>query len=326
MSEKTKQKQIKLPIVFMGTSELSEVILASLIENGYNIVGVFTKPDKKIGRKQEVTAPLVKKLAENHKIPVFQPAKFNFEATEELKKLKPDLVVVAAYGKIIPKAALEIPGFGFINVHVSLLPKYRGPSPIQNALLDGETKTGVTVMLMDEGIDTGDILGQETTEIAPDDNTEKLTEKLSKAGANFLLEIIPLWIERKIEPQKQDFAKATFCQLIEREDGHIYWNNSAEEIYNRYRALTPWPGIFSYWKNESDSNIIRLKLISIGFQKMNPIGKHAEGEVFEIGDDVGVQTSKGVVILKEIQKEGKKTMTAKEFINGCPTLIGSILE
>ena len=325
MPAKPNQKQIKLPIVFMGTSELSEVILKALIENKYNIVGVFTKPDKKIGRAQEITAPLVKKLAESHKIPVFQPKKFDFEAVESFKKLKPDLVIVAAYGKIIPKAALEIPGFGFINIHVSLLPKYRGPSPIQNAILNGEKQTGITIMLMDEGVDTGDILKQKIVKIAQGDNTETLTKKLSDVGANFLLEIIPLLIEQKIEPQKQDFSKATFCQLIEREDGHIYWNNSAESIFNRYRALTPWPGIFSYWKN--DSNIVRLKLISISFQKMNPVGKHyKEGEVFEIGDDIGVQTSQGVVILKEIQKESKKTVLAKEFINGYPNLINSILE
>jgi methionyl-tRNA formyltransferase len=324
MLTKSNQKQIKLPIVFMGTSELSEVILSALIENNYNIVGVFTKPDKKIGREQEITAPLVKKLAESHKIPVFQPKKFDFEAVEVLKKLKPDLVIVAAYGKIIPKAALEIPGFGFINVHVSLLPKYRGPSPIQNALLNGETQTGITIMLMDEGVDTGDILGQKIVEIAPSDNTETLTKKLSDTSAGFLLKIIPLLIERGLEPQKQDFSQASFCQLIEREDGHIYWSENAESIYNRYRALNPWPGIFSYWKN--DSGIARLKLISISFQKINPTGKHEEGEVFEIGDDIGVQTSEGVVILKEIQKEGKKTMSAKEFINGYPNLIGTILE
>lgn len=324
MAKKTNEKQIKLPVVFMGTSELSEAILSALIENNYNIVGVFTKPDKKIGREQEITPPLVKKLAESHKIPVFQPKKFDFAAVEELKKLKPDLVIVAAYGKIIPKAALKIPGFGFLNVHVSLLPKYRGPSPIQNALLNGETQTGITIMLMDEGVDTGDILGQKIIQIAQDDNAKTLTKKLSENGALFLLKIIPLLVEQKIEPQKQDFSQATFCQLIEREDGHIYWHNGAESIYNRYRALTPWPGIFSYWKD--DSSIVRLKFISISFQKMSPVGKHQEGEVFEIGNDIGVQAFEGVIILKEIQKEGKKIMPAKEFINGHPNLIGSVLE
>lgn len=316
-------KNIKLRVVFMGTSDLSEAILKALIENEYNLVGVFTKPDKKVGRKQEITAPLVKKLAEEKNIPVFQPMKFNAEAVENLKSLKPDLVIVAAYGKIIPLAAFETPGFGCINVHVSLLPKYRGPSPIQNALLQGETETGITIMLMDEGVDTGDIIKQEKVSILPDDNSQTLTEKLSKKGAELLLKTIPLWIEQKIEPIPQDSEKATFCELIEREDGRIYWTVPATEIYNRFRALTPWPGIFTYY--ESGSGLTRLKLISIKLQKTNPLEKHKEGEVFELGDDIGVQTSEGVIILKEIQKEGKKAIDAKSFINGQPDFIGKIL-
>src|SRR6266702_4015926 len=174
---KMNTKNIKLRVVFMGTSELSQTILQALIDSEYNLVGVFTKPDTKVGRKQEIVSPLVKQLAEKNNIPVFQPVKFKDEAIEALKTLKPDLVIVAAYGKIIPKAALEIPGFGCINVHVSLLPKYRGPSPVQNALLSGEKETGVTIMLMDQGVDTGDILAQEKIAIAQDDNTEILMEK-----------------------------------------------------------------------------------------------------------------------------------------------------
>jgi methionyl-tRNA formyltransferase len=308
----------------MGTSDLSQTILDALIKDAYNIVGVFTKPDTKIGRKQELTSPLVKQLAEKNNIPVFQPAKFNAEAVEKLKELKPDLVVVAAYGKIIPKSALEIPGFGCINVHVSLLPKYRGPSPIQNALLRGEKETGVTIMLMDEGIDTGDILAQEKIVIGQNDTTGILMEKLSVIGAKLLSKTIPLWVERKIEAKPQDHDQASLCQLIERADGKIYWTDSAEDIHNRYRALTPWPGIFTYWNNSSE--IIRLKLISIGLQKINPIEKRKAGEVFELGSDIGIQTGEGVIIIKEIQREGKKTVTAKEFVNGYPNFIGSILQ
>lgn len=308
----------------MGTSDLSEVILGSLIDGEYNVVGVFTKPDMKVGRKQEITEPLVKKLATEKKIPVFQPLRFNAEAVEEFKKLKPDLVIVAAYGKIIPKAALAIPGFGCINVHVSLLPKYRGPSPIQNALFNGEKETGVTIMLMDEGVDTGDILVQEKTVIAPNDTTETLMQKLSVSGAALLLKTIPLWIERKIEAKAQDHTQASQCQLIEREDGKIFWTEDAETIYNKYRALTPWPGIFTHWKN--DSEIIRLKLITIGLQKINPIEKHQIGEIFQLGDDIGIQTNAGIIIFKEIQREGKKTASAKDFINGYPEFIGSILQ
>lgn len=311
-------------MVFMGTSDLSEKILGALIENEYNIVGVFTKPDMKVGRKQIIEESLVKKMAQEKNIPVFQPIKFNSDAVEELKTLKPDLVVVAAYGKIIPTAALEIPGFGSLNVHVSLLPKYRGPSPIQNALLSGEAETGVTIMMMDEGVDTGDILTQRKTPIDPSDTTGSLMEKMSLVGSELLLETIPLLIEGKIERKPQDQSQATLCQLIEREDGKIFWTDSAQDIHNRYRALTPWPGIFTFWKNNSE--IVRLKLISIALQKINPLEKHAVGEVFELGSDIGVQTEDGIIILKEIQMEGKKTTDIKSFINGYPNFIGSILQ
>jgi methionyl-tRNA formyltransferase len=321
--EKQESKKIKLPIVFMGTSELSAVILAAMIKEGYKIVGVFTKPDAKIGREQEIVKSPVKKLAQENKIPLFQPEKLNLEAVEQLKKLKPDLIIVAAFGKIIPQAVLDIPGFGCINVHASLLPKYRGPSPIQNAIMAGENQTGISIMLMDKGIDTGDILAQEKIDIDPDDNTATLMEKLSDLSAALILKTLPLWIERKIQPQPQNNSLATLCQLIEREDGHIFWSDRAEDIYNRYRALSPWPGIFSYWKDGADT--IRLKLKTVKLQKMDPQQKHTEGEIFEIGNDIGVQTAEGVIILKEIQREGKKTMDVKEFVNGCPNFVGSIL-
>jgi methionyl-tRNA formyltransferase len=320
----TDKKRIKLRVVFMGTSDLSEKILEALLINEYNLVGVFTKVDKKTGRKQELTSPKVKLLAEKHSLPIFQPATFKDpEAIKQLRDLKPDLLVVAAYGKILPKAVLEIPGFGCLNVHVSLLPKYRGPSPIQNALLSGETETGTSIMLMDEGVDTGDILAQRKLAIRPTDTTASLMLKLAEQGAELLLETLPGWIERKIKPTKQDHFHASLCQLIEREDGHILWVKEAQSIYNRYRALTPWPGIFTYWKNEAST--VRLKLISIELQKENPQQARPCGEVFEIGSDIGVQTVKGVILLKELQQEGKKTTDIRSFINGHPKFIGSIL-
>jgi len=319
-----KKKEIKLRIVFMGTSDLSEKILDGLLTEKYNLVGVYTKIDKKVGRKQEMTSPKVKLLAEKNQLPVFQPKTFRSEeAIKELRDLKPDLIVVAAYGKILPKSVLEIPGFGCINVHVSLLPKYRGPSPVQNALLCGEKETGTTIMLMDEGVDTGDLLSQRKLDIQPNDTTSSLMLKLAEQGTQLLLETLPRWIERKIQPSKQDHFHASLCQLIEREDGHIIWEDDAQNIFNKYRALTPWPGIFAYWKNESA--VVRLKLISIDLQKKNSQQKRNCGEVFEIGCDIGVQTIKGVILLKEIQKEGKKATDIKSFINGHPKFIGSIL-
>jgi methionyl-tRNA formyltransferase len=320
---KEESKKIKLRVVFMGTSHLSAAILQKLIQEEYNVVGVFTKPDTKVGRKQLEESPLVKKLAQEKSIPVFQPEKFKAEAIEELTNLKPDMVIVAAYGKILPKAALEIPGFGCINVHVSLLPKYRGPSPVQNALFNGETETGVTIMLMDEGIDSGDILSQRKIQIEKEDNAQTLMDKLSLLGGELLIETISPWLERKIEPIKQDHSAATFCQLIEREDGKVLWTNDAKSIINQYRALTPWPGVFTFWKN--NSSFVRIKLNKIEMLEQKDLPKLKEGEVFLLENEVAVQTADGIIILKEIQREGKKTVEAKSFINGYTDFIGSIL-
>lgn len=316
-------KHIKLRTVFMGTSGFAKEILESLFNENYNLVGVFTKPDAKIGRNQEVTESPVKKLALENNVPVFQPQKFDDPVISEFKNLKPDLVIVAAYGKILPKKVLETPGFGCINIHPSLLPKFRGPSPIQNALLLGEKETGTTIMLMDEGMDTGNILTQKIIPIENTDTAETLAKKLSSLSIQLLLETIPLWIERKIEPTAQDKTQATLCQLIEREDGKIIWEQEAQSIYNRYRALYPWPGIFTFWKNKD--SLLRIKLISIELQENDPQSHHKTGEVFESGESLGVQTIKGVILLKELQLEGKKTMSAKDFSNGYPDFIGSIL-
>ncbi|HBP01424.1 MAG: Methionyl-tRNA formyltransferase [Candidatus Moranbacteria bacterium GW2011_GWE1_49_15] len=316
-------KHIKLRTVFMGTSDFAKEILEALVHNDFNIVGVFTKPDSKVGRKQELSESPVKKLASEKDIPVFQPEKFNEEAVSEFKNLKPDLVIVAAYGRLLPKKVLEAPGLGCLNIHPSLLPKFRGPSPIQNALLLGEKETGTTIMLLDEGMDTGDILSQERIRIEDYDNAETLSKKLSELSIHLLLKTVPLWVRRQIEPRKQDGSHATLCQLIEREDGRIVWEQDAQEIHNRYRALYPWPGIFAFWKN--GDSVMRLKLIKISLQKNNPATHHETGEIFQLGESIGVQAINGVIILEEIQPEGKKTMSAQDFSNGYPNFIGSIL-
>ncbi len=241
---------IKIRTIFMGTSVFAKEILASLIEAKYNIIAVFTRPDQKTGRNQEIKISPVKELALSNQVPVLQPEKLDQEAAGEIKKLKPDLIIVAAYGKILSREILEIPGFGCINIHTSILPKFRGPSPIQNALLAGEKETGVTIFLMNEGIDTGDILAQEKIAIERDDDAEILSQKLSELGSKILLEALPLWVEQKLQPQKQDDSLTSLCQLIEREDGRIVWEKEAENIYNKYRAFYHWPGIFSFWENK----------------------------------------------------------------------------
>ncbi len=314
----------KIRLVFMGTPLSSAILLESLLATGYQVVGVVTKADMKAGRKQELTESEVKKVATENNLPLLQPLKMDADTAKALHDFKPDLIVVAAYGKILPKSILEIPRYGCINFHTSLLPKWRGASPIQNAILAGETKTGVTIMKMDEGMDTGDILAQIAVSIAPDDTNATLSEKLFSAGKDLLLETIPLFISGEISPKKQDSTGVTLCQLIEREDGHIGWTDDAESIYNRYRALTPWPGIFSLWKKED--NLLRLKLTSLSFQKQPPQNAHSLGEVFEIGEKVGVQTGNGVIFLEEVQLEGKSPVPIKDFLLGNGSLLGTLLQ
>jgi methionyl-tRNA formyltransferase len=314
----------KIRTLFMGTPEFAATILTGLIEQKYNIVGVVTKMDKPSGRKQETEESAVKKKAVEYKLPVLQPQKFDEATIEMIKQLQPDLIVVAAYGKILPKEVLKIPGFGCINIHASLLPLWRGASPIQNALLAGATETGITLMLMDEGMDTGDIVAQKKVDIDPDETQESLRSRLTEVGHDFLLEILPQWIERTITPKPQEHTLATLCQLIEREDGHILWTESAESIYNRYRALCPWPGIFSFWKKED--GLLRLKLQKISYQKQSPQIAHPLGQVFEVGEKIGVQTNEGVVYLEKVQLEGKTELPIAEFILGNKDLIGSFLQ
>ncbi len=328
MDTQTTRKEMLVPtirVIFMGTPSFAEPVLAALIEKRYNLVAVYTRPDKAVGRKQEVQESPVKQRASQHTLPIEQPDRFDADTIKKLKSYKPDLIVVIAYGKMLPEAVLKIPEFGCINIHPSLLPKYRGPSPIQNALLSGEQETGTTIMLMDEGMDSGDILAQETIAIDPSDTYPTLSDKLSLCSANLLLQTLPAWVDGAITPQKQDVSRVTLCQLIEREDGHILWSNDASSIYNTFRALTPWPGIYSFWRR-NDNRLIRLKLTHITYQKHSPQTPHHLGEIFELGEKIGVQCSEGVIFLEEIQPEGKNPMPIAEFIKGYPQCVGSILQ
>lgn len=307
----------ELKIIFMGTPEFSEIILDKLIENKYNIISVFTQSDKKIGRKQKLQKSPVKLLAEKNSIPVFTPEKIRPEI-ENIRTQNPDLILVAAYGKIIPQEILDIPNFKCINIHPSLLPKYRGASPLQNTLLNGESKTGTTVMLMSQEIDAGDILAQEETTIDPNEKLPEFSEKLARISAELLVKTLPEWINGKLTLQRQNDSDATFCQMLKKEDGQIDWNESAEKIYNRYRAFYPWPGIFTFWNGK------RIKLNRIS-QKNNLEITQKIGEVFQKENFIAIQTKNGIIILDEIQIEGKPNTKAGDFLNGHPDFIGSIL-
>jgi methionyl-tRNA formyltransferase len=192
-------------------------------------------------------------------------------------------------------------------------------------LIKGEQQTGITVIKINEKIDAGEILGQEKITIDPNENLPELSQKMARISAGLLLKILPAWLDKKITPQKQDDAKATFCEMIERGDGRIIWSDDAESIYNRYRAFIQWPGIFTFWEQEEGS-LKRIKLNRIKLIRTNPEVKHHIGEVFQIGEDIGVQTTLGVIIIEEIQVEGRPSMSAKDFVNGYPNFIGSLLK
>lgn len=308
----------------MGTPEFAERILSALIHEKYNITSVYTQPDKKVGRKQISEKSPVRIAAEKNNIAVFTPGRLDASVVSEIKKQKPDIIIVTAYGRILPKAILELPIFGALNVHASLLPKYRGASPIQNAILNGETETGSTIMLMDEGIDTGNILSQCPVQIEKDETSFELSKKLAKISADLLLETLPLWIEKKITPQKQDDSRASLCRMIRREDGRIDWNDTARHTYNRFRAFQPWPGIFTLW--ERHGKILRVKLNKISLPDKKNEAAKITGEVVRIGEKIGVETSEGVVILEAVQLEGKPETKIEAFLNGYPDFIGSVLK
>lgn len=298
-------------VVFMGTPDFSVPILKQLITDGYNVVGVVTQPDRPKGRKKEITPPPVKVEAMEHSIPVIQPNKIrNPEELQEVLNLKPDLVVTAAFGQILPKELLEAPKYGCINVHASLLPELRGGAPIHYAILEGKKKTGITIMYMAEKLDAGDILTQAEVVIEEDDHVGTLHNKLSEVGAKLLSETIPLLLDGKIKPIKQNDEEATFAANIKREQEKIDWKRSGEEIYNQIRGLHPWPVAYSYMKGQ---------VVKIWWgEKVQGNGGNLPGQIIRLEEDgIIVATGNNTAIkIKELQPSGKKRMTAQQYLRG----------
>lgn len=302
-------------IIFMGTSEFAVPVLEKLLAN-YQITAVVTRPDKPAGREKELTESPIKRLAVKNNLPVFQPENLKNDI-EKIRELNPDLIIVVAYGKIIPKKIIEIPKFGIINIHPSLLPKYRGPSPIQTAILNGEKKTGVSIMLIDEEMDHGPILANQESGIGNNDTAETLSKKLSILGADLLITILPNYFSGKVKPREQDHREATFTKIITREDGQVDWSKTPEEIERQFRALTSWPGIFSFWQDK------RIKITGLE----TSIRDNHNGMVFLTPDEkVAVGCRVGSIIINKLQLEGKKEMGAEEFIRGYPDFVGSYLK
>ena len=307
----------------MGTPEFAVFILESLLDSPYDIVAVYTQPDKKAGRGQEVTSSPVKKLAVKYGLRVVQPQTLKVpEEMELLKSLAPELIVVAAYGQLLPPGVLTLPKYGCLNIHPSLLPRHRGPSPIVTAILQGDEVSGVSIMLMDTGLDTGPILRQREIAISDKDTAGSLTDKLSKLSAELLLETLPLWLERKIEPQPQDKTRATYTKKINKEDGEIEWQLPAVEIWRRVRAFNPFPGCYTWYQGR------RLKIweaIPLAATAILEVGR-VVALPSNFPTSVGVVTGDGVLGLFQLQMEGKRRMSAAEFIRGQRDFVGYCLQ
>ncbi len=312
-------------IVFMGTPEFAVPTLAKLADH-FDVAGVFTQPDKPAGRGQQLAAPPVKRFAQERSLPVFQPRTLRDQAAQaQLAALGPDIIVVAAYGLILPKALLDLPPHGCINVHASLLPLYRGAAPIPAAILDGQAETGITLMRMDEGLDTGPTIAQAMITINPDDTAGDLTPRLAELGARKVTEVLPHWIAGDIMPQPQDESRATWAPKFSKADGRLDWSQSALSLSRRVRAFSPRPGAFTRWNGK----LIRILSVQItGPTRNEARGQASQGTVglvVRVGTDIGVVTGDGILRLVEIQLEGKRAMSAQDFARGQPSFVGSVL-
>ena len=306
-------------VLFMGASPFAVPSLEILLAKGENIVGVFTQPDRPQGRGLKIKISLIKGLALENHLSLFQPVKINRdESVSIIKSLSPDIIVVAAFGQIISQRILDIPSFGCINVHASLLPKYRGAAPINWVVINGEKETGVTTMLMDKGLDTGNILLQRKVEIFPEENAGQLHDRLSFLGAEVLLETIERLKQGRLTSSKQEESEASYAPPLKKEDGVIDWEKPAEKIYNHIRGMNPWPGAFTYLEGE----ILKV------FQAKHVIQGHPPepGKVVKTSDEgILVGAGEGYVLLTEIQLENHKRMPAAVFLRGHPLIIGTRL-
>src|SRR6185437_3793826 len=246
-------------VVFLGTPEFAVPTLEALIAAGHQLAAIYTQPDRPKGRGNQLSQSPVNEAAAQHGLLVLQPERIRRpENTAALSELKPDVMVVVGYGQIIPQSIIDIPKHGILNVHASLLPKYRGAAPIQWAIADGEPETGVTIMQMDAGLDTGPILSMRRTPILPEDDSQKLHDRLARLGAELLVETIPGYVAGEIQPQPQPAEGSTYAAKIKKEDGRIDWNSPAEKIWNRLRAFTPWPGAYTFLQAELKPQLLKI--------------------------------------------------------------------
>lgn len=303
-------------VVYMGTPEFAVPPLQAIINANHTVTGVFTQPDKPKGRGYVLTPPPVKECALQHNIPVFQPKSMkDGEALEILKELNPDVIVVVAFGKILPKDILQLPKYGCINVHASLLPKYRGAGPIQWCVLNGEAETGVTTMLMAEGLDTGDMLLKSVTKIGENETAGQLHDRLSEMGASLITQTLEKLQQGEITPEKQDDSQSNYAPMLTKELCKIDWSKSAQEIHNQVRGLNPWPVAVATVNGK------RVKIYST--QLCNKNG--TAGKVISL-DPLTVACGENSVIISELQPEGKKRMNSQDYVRGYRLTTDTIFE
>lgn len=305
-------------IVFMGTPEFAVPALLALTVH-HQVVGVVTRPDRPAGRGQKLLPSPVKKAALARGLPLFQPETLRpAEAVAHLAEWQPEVIVVAAFGQILRPEVLELPPHGCLNIHASLLPRWRGAAPIPAAILAGDATTGVTLMLMDEGLDTGPILAQTECPIAPDDTTATLTARLAEMGARLLIETLPAWLAGEIQPQPQDHSLATYCRPLGKENSLLDWSRPAADLDRQVRACNPWPGAYTTWQGQ------QLKVL-----RAHPhptwLGTEPPGMVVALPDGIGVATGQGLLELLEVQLAGKKPLAVGPFARGQRGFIGGRL-
>ena len=310
----------------MGTPPLAATVLdALLLEPRFNVVAVVTQPDQPRGRDLKLQPSAVKELAVAKNIPVMQPARARDEQfIEELRALSPELIAVAAYGQILPQNLLDLPQHGCLNVHTSLLPKYRGAAPIQWAILNGDPETGVTIMKMDAGLDTGAIVSEERTPIRAEDNSQTLHDRLAQLGGALLVRTIPDFVASKVVPQPQPAEGATYARKIKKEDGRLDWTLPAAALWNRVRGLTPWPGTFTHLHQTSAPvllKILRAEVADASHSARSP------GEIISADrQGIVVACGQGALRILELQREGGKRLAAAPFLAGFPIHVGDKLQ
>lgn len=308
-----------MKIVYMGTPDFAVPTLDAIVDAGHEVIAVITQPDKPKGRGKAMTYPPVKEKALEYNIPVYQPAKVRDESfVEKLKDMKADAIVVVAFGQILPASILELPKYGCINVHASLLPKYRGAAPIQWSIIDGEDKTGITTMYMDVGLDTGDMLLQEEVVITPEETGGSLHDKLSEIGGKLLIETLKQIEAGTIQRIKQDDSLSNYAKMLDKTLGFIDFQKPAVEIERLIRGLNPWPSAYTLYNNKT-MKIWRSKVLE-GVSQGKP------GEIIQVTkNEIVIQTGVGALSVLELQLEGKKRMTSEAYLRGYEVTVGTIL-